>query len=77
MVSVPVQCPHCQSTAVIKAGKQANGRPNVISVKMGSAHGGSFSCSTRNAAAHVRFIATWLTWPSTGVAFAIQPVCCA
>jgi insertion element IS1 protein InsB len=25
MVSVPVQCPYCQSTAVIKAGKQANG----------------------------------------------------
>jgi len=25
MVHVPVQCPHCQSTAVIKAGKQANG----------------------------------------------------
>ena len=25
MVYVPVQCPHCQSTAVIKAGKQANG----------------------------------------------------
>jgi len=25
MVSVPVQCPHCQSTAVIKAGKQPNG----------------------------------------------------
>jgi len=25
MVSVPVQCPHCQSTEVIKAGKQANG----------------------------------------------------
>ena len=25
MVSVPVQCPHCQSTAVIKAEKQANG----------------------------------------------------
>jgi len=24
MVSVPVQCPHCQSMAVIKAGKQAN-----------------------------------------------------
>ena len=24
MVYVPVQCPHCQSTAVIKAGKQAN-----------------------------------------------------
>jgi transposase-like protein len=25
MVSVPVQCPYCQSTTVIKAGKQANG----------------------------------------------------
>ena len=25
MVSVQVQCPHCKSTAVIKAGKQANG----------------------------------------------------
>ena len=25
MVSVPVQCPYCHSTAVIKAGKQANG----------------------------------------------------
>jgi transposase-like protein len=25
MVYVPVQCPHCQGTEVIKAGKQANG----------------------------------------------------
>ena len=25
MVSVPVQCPHCHSTEVTKAGKQANG----------------------------------------------------
>src|SRR5262245_29398507 len=25
MVSVPVQCPHCQSMEVIKAGKQAKG----------------------------------------------------
>ena len=25
MVSVPVPCPSCQSTEVIKAGKQANG----------------------------------------------------
>ena len=25
MVSVPVYCPYCQSTEVIKAGKQANG----------------------------------------------------
>jgi InsA-like protein len=25
MVSVPVQCPHCHSTEVIKAGKQASG----------------------------------------------------
>ncbi len=25
MVTIPVRCPHCQSTEVIKAGKQANG----------------------------------------------------
>ena len=25
MVSIPVQCPYCHSTEVIKAGKQANG----------------------------------------------------
>ena len=25
MVSIPVQCPHCLSTEVIKAGRQANG----------------------------------------------------
>ena len=25
MVTIPVQCPHCHSTAVIKAGKQATG----------------------------------------------------
>ena len=25
MVSIPVQCPHCHSTEVIKAGKQGNG----------------------------------------------------
>ena len=25
MVSIPVQCPHCPSTEVIKAGKQTNG----------------------------------------------------
>jgi insertion element IS1 protein InsB len=25
MVDVPVPCPHCQSTEVMKAGKQANG----------------------------------------------------
>ena len=29
MVSVPVQCPYCQSTEVIKAGKQANGTPTL------------------------------------------------
>ena len=25
MVTIPVQCPHCHSTEVIKAGKQATG----------------------------------------------------
>ena len=27
MVSVPVQCPYCQSTEVLKAGKQVNRTP--------------------------------------------------
>jgi transposase-like protein len=25
MVNIPIECPHCYSKAVIKAGKQANG----------------------------------------------------
>jgi hypothetical protein len=33
MVYIPVQCPHCQSTEVIKAGKQPMVEPNAISVK--------------------------------------------
>ena len=27
MVTIPVPCPHCHSTEVIKAGKQATGAP--------------------------------------------------
>jgi hypothetical protein len=50
-VYVCVHCPYCHSTEVIKAGKQAKD-PNAIGVKMGSARGGSFSCSTRKRAGH-------------------------
>ncbi len=48
MVSVPVQCPHCHSTEVIKAGKPT--APNAISVKMADVGGASFSSTIRIAA---------------------------
>jgi InsA N-terminal domain len=76
MVSVPVQCPYCQRTEVIKAGKQTNGARR-YQCQDDRSHGGSFSCGTRIAAAHLRFVAKWLTWSSTGVASAIPPACCA
>ena len=77
MVSVPVQCLYCQSTAVIKAGKQPTGtqrsqcqndrcEPRIFTWPV-----------LRIAAVYLRFVAKWLTWPSTGVAFAIRPACCA
>jgi hypothetical protein len=59
MVSVPVQCPHCHSTEVIKAGKPTG--PTSTGVRMGSARGGSFSCSTRIAAGCPRSAARWST----------------
>jgi hypothetical protein len=56
MVSVPVQCPYCHTTEVIKAGKQASKLmgPCAIGVKTGSASGGSFSCSTKTGAGCLR-----------------------
>jgi len=55
MVYVPVQCPYCHSTEVIKAGKQANGTQRYrCQTKMGSASGGSFSCSTRIGAEYLK-----------------------
>ena len=75
MVTIPVRCPHCHSTEVIKASKQATGA-NAISVKTTGASGGSFSSSTTIAAAHLRSVAKWLTWPSTGAAFATPPAYC-
>jgi hypothetical protein len=55
MVSVPVQCPYCQSTEVIKAGKQANGTQR-YRCQTTDAHGGSFSCSTRIEAGYSRSV---------------------
>jgi len=51
--------------------------PNATSVKTGSAIGGSFSSTPRIAAVYLRSAARSLLWPSTGVAFAIPPACCA
>ena len=50
MVYVPVQCPYCHGTEVIKAGKQANGAQRYRCQNDQCARGGSFSCSTRIAA---------------------------
>jgi hypothetical protein len=72
MVSVPVHCPYCHSTEVIKAGTQANGTQR-ISVKMSDARGGSFSSTTRIAAGCLRSAARWSTWHSTAAASATPP----
>ena len=76
MVSVPVQCPYCHSTEVIKAGKQATGR-NAIDVTTTGALGGSFFCSTKIAAGSPSSAARWSTWRSMAAASAIPPACCA
>ena len=75
MVYVPVQCPHCQSTEVIKAGKQPNG-PNAIGVKTVCASGGSFSSSTRIAAGCPKSAGRSSRWRSMAGGFAIPPACC-
>ena len=53
MVSVPVQCPHCHSTAVIKAGKQANGTQR-YQCQTADARSASFSCGIRIEAGYPR-----------------------
>ena len=45
MVSVPVQCPHCQSTEVIKAGKQAKGTQRY---QCQNGQCGRFRCNLQN-----------------------------
>ena len=49
MIYVPVQCPYCHSTEVIKAASKPTGR-NAIAVTTTGARGGSCSCSIRIAA---------------------------
>jgi hypothetical protein len=61
MGTIPVQCPHCQSTEVIKAGKQATGAQR-YSVRMGSAPGGSFFSSIRIGARCLRSAARSWIW---------------
>ena len=74
MVYVPVQCPHYQRTAVIKAGKPMGSA--VIGVTTSYAHGGSFSSTTRIAAGYPRSAARWSTWLSMVVVSATPPAYC-
>ena len=61
MVTIPVQCPHCHSTEVIKAGKPPTG-PNAIGVTTTGARGGAFSCRTRIEAEDLKSAARSSTW---------------
>jgi transposase-like protein len=74
MVSVPVQCPYCQSTAVIKAGKPANGTQR-------------YQCQNGRCVRRIFLLqyqdrgripdaAKWSTWHSMAVVSATPPVCC-
>ena len=74
MVSVPVQCPYCHSTEVIKAGKQANGTqryrcPNAQCI------GGSCSSNTRIEAEYLKSAARSSTWLSMAAASATPLAC--
>ena len=69
MVSIPVQCPRCQSTAVIKAGKQANGTQR-YQCQNGQCARRIFLLQYQDGAGCPRSAAKWSTWPSTGVALA-------
>ena len=56
MVYVPVQCPYCQCTEVIKAGKQANGAQR-YRCQNWQCERRIFSCSTTIGAEHQNFVA--------------------
>ena len=51
MVTIPVQCPHCHSTEVIKAGKQATGAQRYQCQNRQCARR-IFLCGTRTEAGH-------------------------
>jgi transposase-like protein len=76
MVHVPVQCPHCQSTEVIKAGKQANG-PQRYRCQNGQCERRIFllQYQDRGRAPEIR-PARWSTWLSMAAASAIPPARC-
>ena len=74
MAYVLVQCPYCQSTKVIKAGKPMG--PNAMGVKTTGASGGFFSCSTKTGAEYPRSAARWSTWQSMAAASVTPPACC-
>lgn len=60
MVTIPVQCPHCHSTEVIKARKPT--APNAISVKTTGANGASSSSNIKIGAGCLRSAASEGAW---------------
>lgn len=50
--------------------------PSAITVKTSSAHGGSFSYSTRTGAVHQKFAVKWSTWLLMAAGSATPPVYC-
>jgi hypothetical protein len=74
MVTIPVRCPHCQSTEVSRRASKPTA-PNAISVKTGSARGGSFSSSTGIGAEYLKSAARSSIWPSMAAGSATPPAC--
>ena len=75
MVTLPVQCPHCHSTEVIKAGKQATGAQH-YQCQNGQCARRIFSSSIGIGAGHLRSAARSWIWPSMAAGSAIPPACC-
>jgi hypothetical protein len=74
-VYVPVQCPYCQSTEVIKAGKQANGAQR-YRCQNGQCERRIFLIQYQDEGDCPKSDARWSTWLSMAMGSAIQPACC-
>jgi transposase-like protein len=75
MVYVPVQCPHCHSTEVIKAGKQANGTQR-YQCQNGRCERRIFLLQYRDRGRVLEIRRQVVTWRSMGVASATLLACC-
>ena len=74
MVTIPVWCPHCYSTEVIKAGKQANGAQR-YQCQNGQCARRIFLLSTGIGAGYLKSAARSSTWPSMAAGSATRPAC--